>query len=112
VRIFLAIPLLSRIQFKDSSIKIGNVLWPDMATFPVRGGLPRVRDHKLDGISFIAIQRCPRSSIGVVAGDLVIGIAEQTGAANRVHANIVAADHGVHWDLEWGAAAGQRMTVI
>jgi hypothetical protein len=52
------------------------------------------------------------AAVGVVAGDLVIGIAEQPGAANRVHANIVAADHGVHWDLEWGATAGQRTTVI
>jgi hypothetical protein len=22
------------------------------------------------------------------------------------------ADHGVHWDMEWGAAADQRTTVI
>ena len=35
-----------------------------------------------------------KAAVGVVAGNLVIGIAEQTGAADRGYANNVAAEHG------------------
>ena len=47
-----------------------------------------------------------KAAVGVVAGDLVIGIAEQTGAANRGYANIVAANHGAAHRYNRSSAIG------
>src|SRR5580698_3259498 len=85
---------LSRIRFKDSSAKIGSV--PSRIWQPPSPGRTDLASESTSEGNFPSLQTgtAGEAAVGVVAGDLVVGIAEQAGAADRVYANIVVVDQG------------------